>query len=76
MTIYHSIIPSSAFINSVIIYQFLTLSCLKPAHGEEVVSCISSYCLLTKIVCVFNGRIHIETHTQTFTNIFSHSRNK
>ena len=66
MTIYHSIIPSSAFINSVIIYQFLTLSCLKPAHGEVVVSCISSYCLLTKIVCVFE-----RTHTllQTYSLI-------
>ena len=52
MTIYHSIIPSSAFINSVIIYQFLTLSYLQEAHGEVVASCILSYCLLTQIVCI------------------------
>ena len=73
MTIYHSIIPSSAFINSVIIYQFLTLSCLKPAHGEVVVSCISSYCLLTKIVCVFNGRMYTNAHTHFYKHILSFS---
>ena len=67
MTIYHSIIPSSAFINSVIIYQFLTLSYLQEAHGEVVASCILSYCLLMDA----NVRRHKRTH-----RILSRAQNK